>query len=121
MKLKRILSVALALVLAHSLLPSMVVSADEATTVPTEGESVATQTPNEEIPAETPPEQVQEEESDLVTEEEAFAQMKKVAEKDGLEMYISEGEFLNIAIKNTKTGEIWFTNPVNALSKTRWH
>ena len=118
MKLKRILSVALALVLALSLLPSMVVSADEATTVPTEGESVATQTPNEEIPAETPPEQVQEEESDLVTEEEAFAQMKKVAEKDGLEMYISEGEFLNIAIKNTKTGEIWFTNPVNALSKT---
>ncbi len=125
MKLKRILSVLLALAITLSLLPTMAVSADETT----EGEMTITSAPAQETPTdetvgETPAEETpsgegeEEEESDLVTEEEAFAQMKKVASKGDLEMYLSEGEFLNIAIKNTKTGELWFTNPVNALSKT---
>ncbi len=114
MKLKRILSVVLALAIALSCLPAMIVSADEVTTETT---TQTTTTEETVTPSETPVDE-EVEESDLVTEEEAFAQMKKVAEKDGLEMYLSEGEFLNIAIKNTKTGEIWFTNPVNALSKT---
>ncbi len=124
MKLKRILSVLLALTIALSLLPTMAVFADETTAAPADGEMTTTSTPaetpaeSEETPAETPAEGEEEEPSDLITEEEAFAQMKKVASKGDLEMYLSEGDFLNIAVKNTKTGELWFTNPVNALSKT---
>ena len=109
MKLKRILSVVLALAIALSCLPAMIVSADEA-------EVTATQTPSEEVATQTPVEE--EEEDDTVTEEEELAKMKKVAEKDGLEMYFTDEGFINIAIKKISTGEVWFTNPVNALSKT---
>ncbi len=113
MKLKRILSVVLALAIALSCLPAMIVSADEA-------DATTTQLPNQEVTTDVSTEEPleEEEEDDTVTEEEAFEKMKKVAEKDGLEMYFSDEGFINIALKDTKTGEIWFTNPVNALSKT---
>lgn len=117
MKLKRILSVVLALAIALSCLPAMIVSADEAdattSTAPADvATDVTTDVTTDVLLGE------EEEEDDRVTEEEAFSKMRKVCEKDGLEMYVTDEEFINIAIKNTSTGEIWFTNPVNALSKT---
>ena len=78
-----------------------------------------------------------------VSDEEALATMEKVAENDTLELYVAkknpvavvenekvketegsekdkelmdleEGKYLNIAVKDKKSGAIWFTNPVNA-------
>lgn len=47
-----------------------------------------------------------------MTDEQALAAMKKVKTKGNIELYLGEGDkHLNIGVKNTKTGEIWFSNP----------
>ena len=59
---------------------------------------------------------------ETVSDEEALATMEKMAANGDLELYVATADptdldnekYLNIAVKNTKTGEIWFTNPVNA-------
>ena len=107
--MKRILSVILVLALALSVLPA--VYADEADT--TSAETTV------EVPATTEESEEDEDEVKVITDEEAFAQMT-LAKTDGdLQLYYHEGDFLNMAIKNTKTGELWFTNPPNALGETR--
>ncbi len=111
--MKRILSVILVLVLALSVLPA--VYADEADTTTAETTTATTV----EAPATTEEPEDEEDEVKVITDEEAFAQMT-LAKTDGdLELYYHEGDFLNMAVKNTKTGELWFTNPPNALGETR--
>ena len=59
---------------------------------------------------------------EVVSDEEAIATMEKVATNGDLELYVAKKDptdldndkYLNIGVKNTKTGEIWFTNPINA-------
>ena len=59
---------------------------------------------------------------ETVSEEEALATMEKVATNGVLELYLATADptdldnekYINLAVKNTQTGEIWFTNPVNA-------
>ncbi len=62
------------------------------------------------------------EDFEFISDEEALALMKKTATKGDLELYVgtvepgntkNDDKYINIAVKNTKTGEIWFTNPVN--------
>ena len=59
---------------------------------------------------------------EVVSDEEALATMEKMATNGALELYVAtvdptdldNEKYINIAVKNTQTGEIWFTNPVNA-------
>ena len=78
-----------------------------------------TEQPSEETTEETTPSV---EDFEVVSDEEALAMMKKVAANGDLELYLgtvdptdpdNDDKYINIAVKNTKTGEIWFTNPVN--------
>jgi hypothetical protein len=110
---KRILSVLIVLALTLTCLP-LAALADGADTTTQETTTEETQTPST---GETDVEE--EDETPVITEEQAFSQMT-LGYKDGdLELYYHEGEFLNFAVKNTKTGDIWFTNPPNALGETR--
>lgn len=100
--------------------------AEDATTEETPAEDSATEeTPAEDTATEETP--AEETEPDVtafetVSDEEALATMEKVAENDTLELYVAEKDpadpetehYLNIAVKDKKSGEIWFTNPVNA-------
>ena len=67
------------------------------------------ETPTEGEPAADP------KDFETVSDEEALASMKLVAEKGNMQLYLAEDDkYLNIGVKNKATGEIWFTNPVNA-------
>lgn len=62
------------------------------------------------------------EDFEVISDEEALATMEKVASKGKLELYVANADptkpsnkkYFNVAVKNTKTGDIWFANPVNA-------
>ena len=119
----------LCLILAVSTILSCSVTAfaDDA-----EGENVLLTAPagDAETPAEdtateeTPAEETEPDITDFekVSDEEALATMEKMAENATLELYVAtkdptdldNNKYLNIAVKDKKTGEIWFTNPVNA-------
>lgn len=79
--------------------------------------------PTEEIPVEGTEETIVEgTRFEVVSDEEALATMEKMATNGVLELYVATADptdldnekYINIAVKNTQTGDIWFTNPVNA-------
>lgn len=103
---------------------SMTAFADEA-----EGENVLLTAPaGDETTQEEPSEETTEpsvEDFETVSKEQALETMKKMAENATLELYVGTthpnpekpdeaDKYLNIAVKNKKTGDIWFTNPINA-------
>ncbi len=85
-----------------------------------DAETPAEDTATEETPAEETEPDITDFEK--VSDEEALATMEKMAENATLELYVAKKDptdpdnedYLNIAVKDKKTGAIWFTNPVNA-------